>query len=39
MRKVPAGNVPISLTKSKAKIEISGRLYKSGGLDFDRFWA
>lgn len=35
MRKAPAGNVPIALTKSKNKIEISGRLYKSGGLSHD----
>lgn len=35
MRKAPAGNVPISLTKSKTKIEISGRLYKSGRLSHD----
>ncbi len=35
MRKAPAGNVPILLTKSKSKIEISGRLYKSGGLSHD----
>lgn len=35
MRKAPEGNVPIFLTKSKTKIEISGRLYKSGGLSHD----
>ncbi|SFF58585.1 hypothetical protein [Thermoflexibacter ruber] len=35
MRKAPAGNVPILITKSKGKIQISGRLYKSGGLSHD----
>jgi hypothetical protein len=35
MRKAPEGNVPILLTKSRNKIEISGRLYKSGGLKHD----
>jgi hypothetical protein len=35
MRKAPKGNVPILLTKSKAKIEVSGRLFKSGGLSHD----
>ena len=35
MRKAPAGNVPILLTKNKNKIEISGRLFKSGGLSHD----
>ncbi|HRK26129.1 MAG TPA: hypothetical protein PK239_02450 [Chitinophagales bacterium] len=35
MRKAPAGNVPILLAKSKNKIEISGRLYKSEGLSHD----
>ncbi len=35
MRKAPKGNVPITLTKSKNKIEISGRLFKSGGLSHD----
>jgi len=35
MRKAPKGNVPIMLTKSKNKIEISGRLFKSGGLSHD----
>lgn len=35
MRKAPAGNIPILLTKSKDKIEISGRLYKSDGLSHD----
>ncbi|MBF0302415.1 MAG: hypothetical protein HQK73_05200 [Desulfamplus sp.] len=35
MRKAPAGNVPIILTKSNNKIEISGRLFKNGGLSHD----
>ncbi len=35
MRKAPKGNVPILLTKSKSKIEVSGRLFKSGGLSHD----
>ncbi len=35
MRKAPKGNVPILLTKKQAKIEISGRLFKSGGLSHD----
>lgn len=35
MRKAPAGNVPILLTKSRNKIEISGRLFKNGGLSHD----
>lgn len=35
MRKAPKGNVPILLTKTKTKIEISGRLFKSGGLSHD----
>lgn len=35
MRKAPKGNVPILLTKSKGKIEVSGRLFKSGGLSHD----
>jgi hypothetical protein len=35
MRKAPSGNVPILLTKSKTKIEVSGRLYKSGSLSHD----
>lgn len=35
MRKAPTGNVPILLTKSKVKIEVSGRLFKSGGLSHD----
>src|SRR5690606_12240331 len=35
MRKAPKGNVPILLTKSQNKIEISGRLFKSGRLSHD----
>lgn len=35
MRKAPKGNVPILLIKSKDKIEVSGRLFKSGGLSHD----
>ena len=35
MRKAPKGNVPILLAKSKTKIEVSGRLFKSGGLSHD----
>ena len=35
MRKAPAGNIPILLTKSENKIEVSGRLHKSGGLSHD----
>jgi hypothetical protein len=35
MRAAPKGNVPILLTKSKTKIEVSGRLLKSGGLSHD----
>ena len=35
MRKAPAGNVPILLKKVKNKIQISGRLYKNGGLSHD----
>jgi hypothetical protein len=35
MRKAPKGNVPILLIKLKNKIEISGRLFKSGGLSHD----
>jgi len=35
MRKAPKGNVPILFTKSKSKIEVSGRLFKSGGLSHD----
>lgn len=36
MRKAPAGNVPISITKVNDNlIEVSGRLFKSGGLSHD----
>jgi hypothetical protein len=35
MRKAHKSNVPISITKSKSKIEISGRLIKSGRLAYD----
>ena len=35
MRRPPKGNVPIEIKKSLDKIEISGRLYKSGGLAHD----
>ncbi len=35
MRKAPKGNVGILLTKFADKIEISGRLFKSGGLSHD----
>jgi hypothetical protein len=35
MRKAPKGNVPILLIKSKTKIKVSGRLFKSGGLYHD----
>ena len=36
MRKAPAGNVPISITKVDDNlIQVSGRLYKSGGLSHD----
>lgn len=35
MRKAPKGNIPILLTKSKTKIAISGRLFKSNGLSHD----
>jgi hypothetical protein len=35
MRKAPKGNVPILLKKLKTKIEVSGRLFKSGGLSHD----
>lgn len=35
MRKAPKGNVPILLKKTKTKIEVSGRLFKSGGLAHD----
>jgi len=35
MRKAPKGNVGILLSKFADKIEVSGRLYKSGGLSHD----
>lgn len=35
MRKAPAGNTPILITKTDDKIQISGRLYKSGSLSHD----
>ena len=35
MRRPSKGNVPIEIKKSPDKIEISGRLYKSGGLAHD----
>ena len=36
MRKAPAGNVPISIIKVNDKlIQVSGRLFKSGGLSHD----
>jgi len=35
MRKAPSGNVPILLKIIKNKIQISGRLYKNGGLSHD----
>ncbi len=35
MRKAPKGNVPILLTKFSDKIEVSGRLVKSGRLSHD----
>jgi hypothetical protein len=35
MRKAPKGNVPISITKLSNKIQVSGRLYKSGSLSHD----
>lgn len=35
MRKPPKGNVPILITKHSDKIEVSGRLFKSGGLSHD----
>jgi len=35
MRKAPAGNIPILITKTVNKIEVSGRLFKSGGLSHD----
>ena len=35
MRLPPAGNVPILLTKTATKIQISGRLFKAGSLSHD----
>lgn len=35
MRRPPAGNVPILITKTASKIQISGRLLKSGSLSHD----
>lgn len=35
MRKAPAGNVPILLKKFDDRIEVSGRLFKSGSLSHD----
>lgn len=35
MRNAPTGNVPISITKYVSKIEVSGRLIKSGSLSHD----
>jgi hypothetical protein len=35
MRKAPKGNTPIMLTNFNDRIEVSGRLYKSGGLSHD----
>jgi len=35
MRRPPEGNVPILITKEKGVIKVSGRLYKSGGLQHD----
>ena len=35
MRKPPAGNVPITVTKYDDRIEVSGRLFKSDGLSHD----
>ena len=35
MKKPPKGNTPILITKSKEKIEVSGRLFKSNGLSHD----
>ena len=35
MRRAPKGNAPILLTKFDEKIQISGRLYKSGSLSHD----
>jgi len=35
MGKPPKGNVPIDITKKNDKIEVSGRLFKSGSLSHD----
>ena len=35
MRKPPAGNVPIQIKILSNRIEVSGRLYKSGGIGHD----
>lgn len=35
MRRPPIGNVPILITNTPTKIQISGRLYKSGSLSHD----
>lgn len=35
MRKAPSGNVPIGITVYPDRIEISGRLYKAGGIGHD----
>lgn len=35
MRMPPKGNVPILITKGISKIQVSGRLFKSGGLSHD----
>ncbi|MEM3697510.1 MAG: hypothetical protein QXQ94_08455 [Candidatus Bathyarchaeia archaeon] len=35
MRNPPAGNVPISINKFNDRIEVSGRLFKSGSLSHD----
>lgn len=35
MRKPPAGNVPIQLRVLSNRIEVSGRLYKAGGIGHD----
>jgi len=35
MRGAPKGNVPILLRKSNGRIEVSGRLWKAGGLSHD----
>lgn len=35
MRKAPKGNVAIQISKFKNRIEVSGRLYKSGSIGYD----